>query len=422
MPTLSQMFHRLVKPEGQTRIARTIEIFGWFDLVVGLVILVAPGLVELVLSVPPLTVQGANYLRLAGLLVAGLGTLYVVSGRLGSPEFAFASLIDRPFVPVIMAILWWRGIIPGSLALAFSVIDFGGFLWTLSAWRAATRGAGAAACPPFGARTAAGIFGFLSGVVRNSRIFHPDGRTFRASVRSLRPANPSLARAAAQLEGSTALLRIGMGLMKRGGPRWLADVVPDAPSIAARFYTAASPGEARVERRPGEDLDLLCTAGGDRLWKLLVNLAAGGRMFGLRKFDYFQNLYFAQVPYRIDDGQLDVWIRFVPELASASSTSGTPNDGVTREERLTRAVADHAVIRIEAQRVADGRAAFLPVAEMRFEEEIHIDQEALHFDPIAGRGFVPRGFLTDLRRYVYPASVQSRASTADERSRREKEA
>jgi hypothetical protein len=420
MPTLSEMFYRLVKPEGQTRIARTIEIFGWFDLVVGLVILVAPGLVELVLSVPPLTVQGANYLRLAGLLVAGLGTLYVVSGRLESPEFAFASLIDRPFVPVIMAILWWRGIIPGSLALAFSVADFGGFLWTLSAWRAATRGTRAAACPPFGAKTTAGIFGFLSGVVRNSRIFHPDGRTFRASVRSLRPANPSLARAAAQLEGSTALLRIGMGLMKRGWPRWLADVVPDAPSIAARFYTEVSPGETRVERRPGEDLDLLCTAGGDRLWKLLVNLAAGGRMFGLRKFDYFQNLYFTQVPYRVDDGHLDVWIRFVPDLGTSETGSGL-RDGVAREERLTRAVAHHATVRIEAQPVAPDRAPFLPIAEMRFEEEIQIDQESLHFDPVAGRGFAPYGYLTELRRTVYPASVQSRPPIARERTKRESE-
>ena len=420
MPTLSEMFHRLWKPTGQTRVDRTIEIFGWIDLVLGFGILVAPRLVEMVLGVPPLTVQGANYLRLAGLLVAGLGTLYVVSGRLGSAEFAFASLVDRPFVPVIMAILWYRDIVPGPLALAFSVVDFGGFLWTLSAWRAATRGV-AAGSPPFGAGAAAGVFGFASGVVRNSRIFHPDGRTFRATVRSLQPADPSLARAAGQLAGSTVLLRIGMGLMKRGWPRWLADLVPDAPSFAARFYTATPSGEARVERRPGEDLDLLCTAGGDRLWKLLVNLAAGGWMFGLRKFDYFQNVYFAQVPYRVDDGHLDVWVRFVPDLGTGDPMPSAPRDGVAREERLTRAVAHHAVIRIEAQQVTDGPAPFLPIAEMRFEEEIRIDQEALHFDPVAGRGFAPHGFLTDLRRSVYPASVQSRPPRAQERSARETE-
>ena len=418
-PTLSEMFHRLWRRDGQTHAGRTVEIFGWLDLVLGLIILIAPALVELLLSLPPLTVHSANYLRLAGLLVAGLGTLYVVSGRLSSQEFAFASLLDRPLVPVIMAILWYRDILPGALALAFSVIDFGGFLWTLWAWRAAARGAEGAGHSPFGA--VAGFFGFVSGVVRNARTFHPDGRTFRGTVRSLQPSDPGLARAAAQLAGSTILLRIGMGLMKRGWPRWLADLVPDAPSIATRFYSAAGPGEVRGDRHPGEDLDLLCTAGGDRLWKLLVNLATGGRMFGLRKFDYFSNVYFAQVPYRVDSGQLDVWIRFVPDFGPSDSTPASPTDGMAREERLTQAVARHAVIRIEAQAVTGAREPFVPIAEMRLEEEIRIDQEALHFDPVAGRGFVPHGFLTDLRRSVYPASVQSRPASEQERARRENE-
>jgi hypothetical protein len=209
--------------------------------------------------------------------------------------------------------------------------------------------------------------------------------------------------------------------MKRGWPRWLADLVPDAPSIATRFYSAAGPNEARIDRHPGEELDLLCTAGGDRLWKLLVNLATGGRMFGLRQFDYFPNVYFAQVPYRVDDGTLDVWIRFVPDFGPSDSPPGSPSDGVAREERLTRAVARHAVIRIEAQPITGAPEPFVPIAEMRFEEEIRIDQEALHFDPVAGRGFVPHGFLTDLRRSVYPASVQSRPASEQERARREDE-
>jgi hypothetical protein len=418
-PTLSEMFHRLWKRDGQTRAGRTVEIFGWLDLILGLIILIAPALVALLLNLPPLTVQSANYLRLAGLLVAGIGTLYVVSGRLSSQEFAFASLLDRPRVPAIMAILWYRDILPGSLALAFSVIDFGGFLWTLSAWRAVARGTEGGGHPTFGA--AAGFFGFVSGVVRNARTFHPDGRTFRGTARSLQPSDPGLARAAAKLAGSTILLRIGMGVMKRRWPRWLADLVPDAPSIAARFYSAAGPDEVRVERHPGEDLDLLCTAGGDRLWKLLVNLATGGRMFGLRKFDYFTNVYFALVPYRVDDGQLNVWIRFAPDFGPSDSTPAAPTDGAAREERLTQAVARHAVVRIEAQRVTDAREPFVPIAEIRLEQEIQIDQEALHFDPVAGRGFVPHGFLTDLRRSVYPASVQSRSATEQERARRENE-
>ncbi|MBV8708045.1 MAG: cytochrome c, partial [Acidobacteriaceae bacterium] len=167
-----------------------------------------------------------------------------------------------------------------------------------------------------------------------------------------------------------------------------------------------------------EDLDLLCTAGGDRLWKLVVNLATGGRSYGLHPLDYFGNLYFAQVPYRIDNDRSKVWIRFVPE---SDANQVSPQDGAAREVALTAAAAQHAAVRIEAQRVGSDREPFIPIAEIRFEQEIRIDQEALHFDPLAGRGFVPYGFLTNLRRSVYPVSFQSRPHTTTQRARRENE-
>src|SRR5207245_7994919 len=189
-------------------------------------------------------------------------------------------LLDRPMVPGIMALLWYLDILPGPLALAFSVSDFSGFLWTLLAWRADAR-LGPDTRPRPIARMAAGFFGFVSGVVRNARTFHPDGRVFRGSVRSLQPADPALARASEQLTGSV-LLRIGMGLMKKGVPRWFADRVPDAPSIASRFYSSSTPGEIRLERRPGEDLDLLCNAGGDRFWMLIGDFGTGVWESGLR--------------------------------------------------------------------------------------------------------------------------------------------
>ena len=372
--------------------------------------------------------------------------LYIVSGRLNAEGFVVASLLDRPFVPIIMAVLWSNGILPGPLAVAFSLTDFAGFLWTAFAWRedvrhgqniggpgqqgqtraarsvelfgwlimalgsatlifpswmqslltpaclccsrsellpvgritgrragsavysqrkfehaglgfrfiaGATRGGpdhpGSVAersawlarlCLRRGrlawvlvdarrlaqrfslrreprqravpARWAAGFFGFVSGVIRNARTFHPDGRVFRGTVRSLEPSDPNLARAAEQLHGAV-LMRIGMGMLKRGMPRWLADHIPDAPSIASRFFTPAQPSEIRLERRSGQDLDLLCTAGGDRLWKLLLNLATGGRKYGLHQFDYFRNAYHSDVPYKLDGGKADVWVRLMPE-------------------------------------------------------------------------------------------------------------
>ena len=119
--------------------ARTVEVFGWLLLAEGAVVLIAPHFVASVLQLPPLVEQAANYFRLVGLLACGLGMLYLVSGRLNAEGFVIASLLDRPLVPPVMAVLWSSGIVPGPLALLFSVQDFGGFLWTLAAWRADRR-------------------------------------------------------------------------------------------------------------------------------------------------------------------------------------------------------------------------------------------------------------------------------------------
>jgi hypothetical protein len=71
-----------------------------------------------------------------GLLLGGLGMLYVVSGRLNALGFVFASMLDRPLVPFIMAVLWYHGIVPAPLALFFAVSDTASVLWTFAAWRA----------------------------------------------------------------------------------------------------------------------------------------------------------------------------------------------------------------------------------------------------------------------------------------------
>jgi Na+-driven multidrug efflux pump len=135
-PSFLEMLGRLLRAEGLGRAARSVEWFGWVNLAFGIIILFAPYWVGSVLKMPTLTAQGADYLRLVGLLVSGIGMLYTVSGRLNAQGFIFASMLDRPLSPVVMAILWHLDILPGGLALAFSISDFSGFLWTVLAWRA----------------------------------------------------------------------------------------------------------------------------------------------------------------------------------------------------------------------------------------------------------------------------------------------
>src|SRR5260370_28832546 len=150
----------------------------------------------------------------------------------------------------------------------------------------------------------AGIFSFVSGTLRNARTFHPDGRTFFGTVNAETP-DQTLSGAGKMLEGRV-LMRIGMGIVKRNVPAWVKNRIPDAPSVAVRFCRSPNAEAISTFDRAERELDVLFTAGGDRLWKLVGNLAFGGHSYGLNQFDYFQNRYFADVPYRIPECGLDV--------------------------------------------------------------------------------------------------------------------
>lgn len=135
MGKFQAMVYKVVRAEGQARSARTVEIFGWIMFAEAAGLLFAPHFAASLLRLPLLSDQSANFLRLVGLLIGGLGMLYIVSGRLNAQGFVFATLLDRPMVPPIMAILWWLGIIPGTLALLFALSDGLSSLWTYREWR-----------------------------------------------------------------------------------------------------------------------------------------------------------------------------------------------------------------------------------------------------------------------------------------------
>ena len=139
LPGFSVLAARLVSAEDRTRTAWTVEAFGWLILAEGALMVLAPDLVASVLHLPAFEGNGRHYVRLAGVLVSGIGMLYVVSGRLNAVGFMFGSLLDRPLVPPLMLAFWWLGVVPGALALIFSIQDFGSFLWTLFTWKAELR-------------------------------------------------------------------------------------------------------------------------------------------------------------------------------------------------------------------------------------------------------------------------------------------
>jgi hypothetical protein len=133
--TFTEMLRRLLRAEGQGRAAKTVEIYGWVVLIEGVTCMVTPHFVATVLSIPPPISQGADYFRLAGVWVAGIGLLYVLSGRLNANGFVLSTLLDRPLVLPILGVLWYFGFVPGPLALAAGLQDLLTCLWTLTIWR-----------------------------------------------------------------------------------------------------------------------------------------------------------------------------------------------------------------------------------------------------------------------------------------------
>jgi hypothetical protein len=130
------MFKRLLSPPEQSRAARTVEIYGWIIFLEGGFLLLFPDFMATLMHFGPLTPQASGFLRLIGMLVSGFGMLYFLSGRLNAEGFVFATLIDRPFVAPTMAILWYFGALPASVALLLAIEDSVSWLWTLLTWRA----------------------------------------------------------------------------------------------------------------------------------------------------------------------------------------------------------------------------------------------------------------------------------------------
>jgi hypothetical protein len=145
--TFTEMLRRLLRAEGQGRAAKTVEIYGWVVLIEGAICMSLPQFVATVLGIPPLVGQGVDYFRLAGVWVSGIGLLYLLSGRLNANGFVFSTLLDRPLVLPILGVLWYFGMVPGTLALGAGLQDLATCLWTWTIWRKEFGGGGTGTTP-----------------------------------------------------------------------------------------------------------------------------------------------------------------------------------------------------------------------------------------------------------------------------------
>ncbi|HEX9146198.1 MAG TPA: hypothetical protein VGA09_18160 [Candidatus Binatia bacterium] len=116
-----EIFRQLIAAPAQSRAAKIVEVFGWLILFEGSAVLLFPGFAAALLHLPELAQQGENYFRLVGL--AGQRSRHALCGKRASQRrgIIFASLLDRPLVPLAMAILWYLDITPWPLALVYSI-------------------------------------------------------------------------------------------------------------------------------------------------------------------------------------------------------------------------------------------------------------------------------------------------------------
>jgi hypothetical protein len=216
-------------------------------------------------------------------------------------------------------------------------------------------------------------------LLRQARMFHPEGTTYRAAIV---PLPGPYASVALRLEGP-ALARLSTALW-RGGREW-----PDALGLALRI--GREPG---IEPRP-DDQDLLFAT-------IRYPWTMPFAPLTTEQHNYLANDYFAVSPFDV------AGIGRVKLRVTGPRPRALP--GGDRGEKLQSAIdRGEAVFSFDV--LVRGR--WEPLATVRIEERIRLDQAALRFSPDrCGRGFVPRGFVEGLRRGTYLLSQLARPAYA----------
>lgn len=215
--------------------------------------------------------------------------------------------------------------------------------------------------------------------VRHSRMFHPDGVVLKTRVESV-ATDPALLKLAERLEGP-ALARLSSAWWK-AEKEWM-----DALGFALRFRSTEEVG---VDTHEGDQDLLFATI--RTPWTVLAAALT------TQVHDFLANDYYAVSPFKVEGVGRVRW-----RLVSARPTV----HGERRLEKLRDAVRNGtAVFTLECKRA--GRA-YEPLARVKLEEEVQLDQRRLRFNPfLCGRQIVPASFVHRLRPGAYAGSQKTR--------------
>lgn len=227
----------------------------------------------------------------------------------------------------------------------------------------------------------------LGSLLRNARLFHPDGLVRWARVEPI--AKDGMLGDFAQRLAGPALVRLSSAWW-RNEKEW-----PDVLGIAIRFVDSKN---IQVQNPAPRDQDLLFAT--IRRSSLLPIAPLFTNVH-----DFLANDYYALAPFSIQ-GLGRVKFRLVPMRL--------PSDLGTRREKLeARVAAGTAILRIEMKNSKLG-AKWREVALVEIREKACVDQEALAFHPFrSGRGIVPVGPIQMIRAATYKASYLGRRLTKE---------
>jgi hypothetical protein len=224
---------------------------------------------------------------------------------------------------------------------------------------------------------------FLLSFLRRARFFHPSGVVYSAMAY---PA-PGLAsvmgvEVAERLSGC-ALVRFSGGIFKQKGKA----VRTDSLGLGMRFH--GQPGPCSANARGGQDL-------------FFVSFHSFGAIAhdikATNPNDYLANTYWAITPYEV---------KGLGRVSLRITASGAGAPGSARDERLEDAVrAGTASLRLEM--APWGTNDYQPLAEVRLDSRVELEDELRLTPHAAGRGLRPIGFLQGLRVFPYAASHLAR--------------
>ncbi|HEX5746844.1 MAG TPA: hypothetical protein VFZ09_11425 [Archangium sp.] len=224
---------------------------------------------------------------------------------------------------------------------------------------------------------------FLLSFLRRARFFHPTGVVYTATAYPAPGLASVVGMEAAERLSGCALVRFSGGIFKQHGTA----VRTDSLGLGVRFH--GKPGPCATNERGGQDL-------------FLVSFHSFGAIAhdikATNPGDYLANTYWAITPYEVKGfGQVSLRI--------TASGSGAP--GSSRDERLEDAVqAGTASLRLEM--APWGTNDYQPLADVRLESRVELEDELRLTPHAAGCGLRPIGFLQGLRVFPYAASHLAR--------------